>query len=324
MRHATIPVGLLCCTLVLCAGNGCTEHTIYGQNAQRPVAVALIETFDQQGEEASLPYVQRPFGSTIQLDGTQSYDPDHSDFSYDYLQYEWEFVQTPPGSVATLEFPNVLEGTDTVDQARPTFVADVSGAYRISLRVGNEETELTSKLDHVAVQATAWEGLEVHMYWTTPATDVDVHLLAPNGDYFDVGDPGNPSGAGTDCFFGNPSPDWGVEGASIDNPVYSSDDDNGGDVNNPAHESIMLEAPADGTYTVVVSYHSDRHTGQVVAPWIETNIAGEELHPRMDAPENMDELDAWIVMEIEMPEMEVIVVDEMTTHEDLGGPPIND
>ena len=42
------------------------------------------------------------------------------------------------------------------------------------------------------------------------------------------------------------------------------------------------------------------------------------------AVEALDELDTWIVMEIEMPEMEVTVIDELSTHEDLGGPPIND
>jgi hypothetical protein len=218
----------------------------------------------------------------------------------------------------------VLEGTEVVDTARPTFIADVSGAYRLSLRVTNAETELTSKADYVAIQATPWEGLQISMYWTTPATDVDLHLVGPNGQYFDVGDPLDPSAGGSDCFFGNPNPDWGVEGASTDNPLYSGDDDNGGDVSNPAMETVQLEAPQEGVYQVVVSYHSDRHTGQTVAPWVEATIAGEELQPRIDVSEALDELDAWIVMEIEMPEMEVSVIDELSTHEDLGGPPIND
>ncbi len=317
-------VSTMACLLTLWLSAGCTEHTIYGDTAERPVAVALIETVDQAGQEDSLPYVQRAFGTTIQLDGTRSFDPAHSDFTYDYLDYEWAFVLTPPGSEATLEFPNTLEDSDEVDPARPTFVADVAGAYRVSLKVYNEDTELTSKADYAAVQATPWEGLQIQMFWTTPATDVDLHLISPSGVYFDVGDPENPSEAGSDCFYGNPNPDWGVEGASSDNPVYSGDDDNGGDASNPAEEQVQLEAPAEGVYTVVVTYHSDRHTGQIVAPWVETTIAGEELQARIDVPEDMDELDAWIVMEIEMPDLEVTVIDELSTHEDLGGPPIND
>ncbi len=323
MRHIAIASASACALMLLLAA-GCTEHTIYGETAERPVAVALIETTDQAGQEASLPYVQRPFGTSVQLDGTLSYDPQHQDFTYDFLDYEWEFVLTPPGSEAVLEYPHTLEDSDEIDHARPTFTADVSGAYRIGLKVYNADTELTSKSDYAAVQATPWEGLEVHMYWTTPATDVDLHLVGPSGTYYDIGDPEDPSGSGSDCFFGNPNPDWGVEGASMDNPVYSGDDDNGGDANSPAHEQVALEAPEEGTYTVVVSYHSDRHTGQKVAPWVEATIAGEELQARIDVAEDMDELDAWVVMEIEMPDLEVTVVDELTTHEDLGGPPVND
>ncbi len=323
MRPDVHALASLCAVAMLLTA-GCTEHTIYGQTEERPIAIAAIESVDQDGQDALVTYVQRPFGTSVQLDGTQSYDPQHADFTYDFLDYEWEFVLTPPGSEAVLEFPHVLEGTDVVDTARPTFLADVSGAYRLSLRVTNAETELTSKADYVAIQATPWEGLQIDMYWTTPATDVDLHVIAPNGTYFDVGDPEDPSGVGSDCFFANPNPDWGVEGTSADNPLYSGDDDNGGDVNNPAAETVQLESPAEGVYTVVVSYHSDRHTGQTVQPWVEATIAGEELQPRIDAPEALDELDTWIVMEIEMPEMEVTVIDEMSTHEDMGGPPIND
>jgi outer membrane protein assembly factor BamB len=58
-------------------------------------------------------------GSTVQLDGSHSYDDNG-----DPLTYQWAFVSKPTESNAT------LEGATT---AKPSFVADVHGTYTISL-----------------------------------------------------------------------------------------------------------------------------------------------------------------------------------------------
>ncbi len=292
----------------------CTEHTIYAPPVEPPVAVALVETTDQDGEPVSLPYAKQPWGTTVTLDGTQSFDQMHPDYGYDWLTYEWAFSQTPSGSAVELQFPNTLEATDETDYARPTFEPDVAGTYRIELRVREPEEDLGSARAYATLAAISWQDLRFDMYWSTPATDVDLHLLAPNGEYW----------SDEDCYFGNPNPDWGMEASAVDNPVYGGDDDNGGDQSNPGVESISLMEPQEGTYTVIVTYHSDRHSGQKVQPWLESYVAGQDLHERIDAPETLDELEAWVAMEVEWPEMDVTVVDEILTHEELGGPPIND
>ncbi|MBL1262682.1 PKD domain-containing protein [Methylomicrobium sp. RS1] len=60
-------------------------------------------------------------GSTIHLDGRQSYDEDG-----DAITYQWTLTSKPQGSTATL--------IDS-DTATPHFIADVNGSYALSLRV---------------------------------------------------------------------------------------------------------------------------------------------------------------------------------------------
>ncbi len=66
-------------------------------------------------------------GSTIHLDGSQSYDPDG-----DPITYQWSFVSKPAGSLATLSNPNIIN---------PTFTADVHGTYIIQLIVSDLWTQ---------------------------------------------------------------------------------------------------------------------------------------------------------------------------------------
>jgi hypothetical protein len=71
------------------------------------------------GEDQALPLV----GTSVQLDGTQSWDPDGDD-----IAYSWTMIEKPAASQAT---PS--DGSS----ATPTFVADVNGTYRIELIVSD-------------------------------------------------------------------------------------------------------------------------------------------------------------------------------------------
>lgn len=62
-------------------------------------------------------------GSVVQLNGSDSQDPDG-----DTLRFEWEFLERPPGSGAVLSSSNT---------ATPLFVPDAEGSYRIRLTVND-------------------------------------------------------------------------------------------------------------------------------------------------------------------------------------------
>lgn len=76
-------------------------------------------------------------GSTVQLDGSHSYDPDG-----DPITYNWSFTSKPSGSTTS------LVGAST---ATPTFVADADGTYVVQLVVSDPSTvqvEAISVLDN--------------------------------------------------------------------------------------------------------------------------------------------------------------------------------
>jgi hypothetical protein len=85
-------------------------------------------------------------GTTVHLDGNQSYDPDG-----DQITYEWTFASMPQGSNATLINANT---------ATPSFLADVYGTYLVRLIVSDPWTQSgdTMSVSFANVQPVANAG----------------------------------------------------------------------------------------------------------------------------------------------------------------------
>ena len=80
-----------------------------------------------------------PIGATVQLDGTNSWDPDD-----EVLNFSWRFKSKPNGSAATLSTPS---------DGFASFVADLEGNYLIELIV--DDGEDISDPDTVKVSAVS-------------------------------------------------------------------------------------------------------------------------------------------------------------------------
>jgi hypothetical protein len=92
-------------------------------SSSAPATVSLSTTNTAPVVNAGPGQAISVMGTSVQLDGSQSYDPDG-----DPLTYAWSFTSVPQGSTAA------LAGADT---ARPTFVADRHGTYVAQLVVND-------------------------------------------------------------------------------------------------------------------------------------------------------------------------------------------
>ena len=210
----------------------------------------------------------------VNLDGSASVDPDGPNNRP--VKYEWAVIDRPPDSTALpveryFERSRPADGGDPDDPSTPgaLFFVDLVGTYTIELRVtDNMNLSAPSELCPeptaiITIDAKPEEDIHVQMVWTTPGdedetntegSDVDLHFMHPRN----LGWMMPP----TDCYYANPSPDWGRLGSPDDNPSLDIDDTNGAgpenvNLNNPENTGD-LGAP----YIVGVHYYrSDEFFG---------------------------------------------------------------
>jgi len=148
----------------------------------------------------------------------------------------------------------------------------------------------------------------VELSWDLPDVDLDLHLIRPGGSYY----------SSDDCYFGNPLPDWGIEGDSSDDPYLSLDSEDAA-----APETIVLERPEEGIYEVYVHYFNSRNAQEIYAtPTVtvtaEGQIVATDVGPTLYGPGKV-----WRVGTLDWSTLSWLPNSEVTTHGDLGGPPIN-
>ncbi len=213
-------------------------------------------------------------------------------------RWEWSVVQ-PSGSVS-----NFFPANNRQDVR---FEANIVGEYIFRLKVWDAlGTESCSQAEYT-VLVTSDEAIRVELLWNTPAdpnqsdtgfdafmnsagTDLDLHFLHPTAAtrWFDQS---------RDCFWFNPTPNWGGAGAA-DNPSLDRDDTDGG-----GPENLNLSTPEFGaTYRVGVDYWDDWGYGMSETT-IRVYIYGQRRFQWERVPMNMHDL--WDVATIKWPDQSV-------------------
>ena len=138
----------------------------------------------------------------------------------------------------------------------------------------------------------------------------DLHLIKPGGSYYGEGD----------CYFGNPTPDWGTIGAQGDNPHLALDDEG-----TEMREAIELLAPEEGLYTVVAHFYSvsPDAASPYTFPYININAEGTTIYEG-EGPRLIGEGMLWIAGTLNWSTLEFTPDQTIANHGDLGGPSYNE
>lgn len=160
----------------------------------------------------------------VQLDGTGSYDPDGT-----VVAMDWTMLSAPAGSTASL---------DDATAPKPSFFADLAGDYVFELTVQDDDGQWDPTPDTVTITTTPIDGMYVELSWDANA-DLDLHFSRNGVEVYD-----KPN----DVCYCNENPSWGAAGAA-DDPSLDYDSYGYGP------ETITVDAPEAGVYTVAVVYY---------------------------------------------------------------------
>jgi len=146
------------------------------------------------------------------------------------VAYGWSLRSSPMGSDSAPPSPP--------DSARVTFRPQLAGEYLLELFVRDDDGNVATCT--TLVRAVATEGLRVEVFWNTDGTDMDTHLMRPDGAMWF---------SDQDCYYAN------CQGGGLSWPPGGSEDDPSLDIDDTdgfGPENINIERPADGTYRVAI------------------------------------------------------------------------
>ncbi|MCU0675458.1 MAG: hypothetical protein MUE69_22020 [Myxococcota bacterium] len=146
----------------------------------------------------------------------------------------WMLASRPDGSAAAFTGNARI---DTPGMLPFAFEPDLAGEFPVDITVTDEDG-MTATCTTL-VRAVVDEGLRIEMFWNTPRTDMDLHLLNPTAtSWF------NPN----DCYYANCRSGLMWEPAGVENdPSLDIDDTDGF-----GPENINIQSPSPGTYRVGV------------------------------------------------------------------------
>ena len=257
------------------------EITGTGSDNTCPTAVATCVIRDS-GAPPSTEISALPL-DVLDCTSAASTDPDG-----DIIERVWQVVERPEGSTASFDDPSAES---------PSLFLDLAGRYALELDLVDDDGSPACEPARVVVVATPDEDIHVQLVWTTPAdpdetdegfaagTDVDLHLLHPNGCWEE---------RPWDCHWRDTQPNWGDTSRTDDDPSLDIDDTDGA-----GPENINLDNPEAGiTYRVGVHYYNDHGFGTSIVT-ARIYLFGTLVYE--DTQEMTDRGQFWQVAEIDWP-----------------------
>lgn len=210
----------------------------------------------------------------------------------------WEMVERPAGSTAPIIDPTAFTAV---------FDLDTSGRWVVRLIVFDDADADAGVCAYfgMSVRTGSDTALRVDVVWRTPAdpdetdsgfgagSDVDVHLLHPNGCWGDTQ---------WDCHWRAQEPHWGDPGTPGRGPSMDIDDSDGA-----GPEIVRYDEPEDGVrYRVGVHLYNDHGFGAVYAT-VRIYLFGTIV---FEQEKELPARDAfWEVATVSWPDGEIMVLD---------------
>ncbi len=226
------------------------------------------------------------------LDGSDSTDVDGS-----VVDYIWEVIERPEGSVAELE----PVSNEPADPARRQFFLDLAGRFVFEMTAVDDGGCASEETSQVTVFVVPNEAVHIQVVWNNPAdpnqtdtsgSDVDTHFMkTPIGRWFE---------SPYDNYFANSEPFWSPE-----NPSLDIDDTNGA-----GPENINMDDPIPCQWYAVGIHYWRQQFGTAYTT-VRIFINGGLVFEVPNKPlQNTN--DWWDVARIHWPSGEIIMVDELT------------
>lgn len=256
---------------------------------QCPTAVAK-GTLRDAGTPPSTQIEAAPLDFLI-LDGGDSEDVDGS-----VVDWVWEIVERPQGSVAELE----PVSNEPPDPSRRQLFLDLAGRFVVEMTAIDDGGCATETPATVTILVVPSEAVHVQVVWNNPqdpdqtdrsGSDIDTHLLKmPIGRWFE---------SPYDNYFGNREPFWNPE-----NPSLDIDDTNGA-----GPENINMDDPIPCQWYAVGIHYWRQQFGTAYTT-VRIYINGGLVFELPNKPmQNTNQW--WDVARIHWPTGEIIMVDDL-------------
>jgi hypothetical protein len=208
----------------------------------------------------------------------------------------WRVYNKPLGSNAFIDDPAAVA---------PNLVTDVPGEYVVGLDVadsaglpclhpaGNPLVPCTT----LAIPVKPADDLYFELVWDHPDTDLDIHLVESGFELFST----------KDCYYGNPTPDFGQPGNGLDDPRLTRDALRGF-----GPERILFsEPPEGGKFDVSVVFAKtngaeDPVTNATLRVYV-YGVLSAEMTRELDTANQR-----WDVLSIEWPSATMTAIDTVT------------